>query len=109
MNIWRGFLCAISVCILLIANAAAQPAAQIRPTVRIHQSIDESQSVTVRGNVHPLLAAAFAKGASTAVEDSTPMEDMILHLKSDPDQEAQLAQLIAGQSDPKSPLSIAST
>ena len=87
-----------------IAHAAAQTPTLGHPTARITQSIDEFATVRLPGNVHPLAVAAIASGASTQVDDSTPMNHMILHLKSDSSQEAQLAQLLAEQNDPNSPL-----
>ncbi len=62
--------------------------------------VDDSERVTLGGNVHPAVAAA---SATSAVDDSTPMEHMVLLLKGNAAQEAALAQLIEGQNDPKSP------
>jgi uncharacterized membrane protein len=66
---------------------------------RITAAIDESNTVTINGNVHP---AAASSPSSEAADDSTPMEHMILFLKGDANQEAQLEQLIAAQNNPKS-------
>jgi subtilase family serine protease len=66
---------------------------------RITKNIDESNLVTISGNVHPLVAAA---NSSEAADEGMPMEHMILFLKGDAGQEAQLEQLIAAQNDPKS-------
>jgi subtilase family serine protease len=50
--------------------------------------------------MHPLVAGS----PSSPVDDFTPMQHMILYLKGDTTQEAALAQLVAQQHDPKSPL-----
>ncbi len=86
----------------LSTEAFAQTAQAIaRPQARILKAIDNTDRVTLRGNVHPFAAIATA---SQAVEDSTPMERMVLMLKGDTTQEAALEQLIAAQNDPKSSL-----
>jgi hypothetical protein len=56
---------------------------------RITKNIDESNLVTISGNVHPLVAAA---NSSEAADEGMPMEHMILFLKGDAGQEAQLEQ-----------------
>jgi len=71
------------------------------PKARILTPIDDAERVTLGGNVHPMVAAAKSL---QAVDESTPMEHMVLLLKGDATQEAQLAQMIARQNDPKSPL-----
>ena len=88
--------------LLLAAEAAGQaPTTSFaQPHARILQSIDEFTTVTLGGNVHPLAAASVSQPA----EAFTPMEHMVLFLKGDATQEAQLAQLIAQQNDPKSPV-----
>jgi hypothetical protein len=53
-------------------------------------------ATSLRGNVHPLTAASAAKTLNSEI----PMEQMILSLKPDPAQEAELAQLIAAQNSP---------
>jgi uncharacterized membrane protein len=75
-------------------------AAQIVPQDRITQQVDESVSITLTGNVHPLVAQATT---STPADFATPMEHMVLHLQASTEQEAQLAALIAQQADPQSP------
>jgi uncharacterized membrane protein len=78
----------------------AQTPALAHPHERIVQNVDDARSVTLFGNVHPAVAA----NASTAANESTSMEHMILFLKGDATQEAELAALIAQQNDSKSPL-----
>ena len=86
----------------LVDRAVAQSITSLaQPQARVLQSINEFNTVTLAGNVHPLVATA---SLSIAADDSTPMEHMVLFLKGDATQETQLAQLIAQQNDPKSPL-----
>ncbi len=92
----RGILA--SLC--LAGYAAGQTPSLPQPHARIVERVDENKTVTLRGNVHPLAAS----GSSEPVDESTPMEHMILFLKGDASQEAQLAQLVAQQNDAKSPL-----
>jgi subtilase family serine protease len=80
--------------------AGAQTPSVAHPQVRILQNVDDASSVMLLGNVHPAVAAS----ASTVAGEATPMEHMILFLKGDTTQEAQLAALIAQQNDPKSSL-----
>jgi subtilase family serine protease len=68
------------------------------PRQRVVERIDENRSFSLRGNVHPL-----AGGASKSLNMEIPMEQMILSLRPDPAQEAELEQLIAAQNNPKSP------
>ena len=88
--------------LLFAAEAAGQaPATSFaQPHARILQSVDEFTTVTLGGNVHPVAAATPSQPADAF----TLMEHMVLFLKGDATQEAQLAQLIAQQNDPKSPL-----
>src|ERR1700686_4373257 len=54
---------------------------------RITQAIDETQLVTLKGNVHPLAQPEFDKGA---VPSSQPMKRMLLLLQRSPEQQAAL-------------------
>jgi len=87
--------------VLLGSNAVAQTPTFAQPHARIIQSIDESATTTLRGNVHPM---AGARNLSTDADPGTPMQHMILQLKPDATQNSQLERLIAQQHDPKSPL-----
>ena len=91
----------VAASILLVLSASAQTLTLAAPHARLVQEVDETRTVTLVGNVHPLVAMA---NSSTEVDGALPMERMILHLKVDTTQETQLAQLIAQQNDPKSPL-----
>jgi subtilase family serine protease len=79
------------------ASAAPQSAAV---PARITQAIDETQLVTLKGNVHPLVRAAFDQGA---VVDSMPMNRMLLMLKRSMEQESALTQLLVDQHNTNSP------
>lgn len=63
--------------------------------------IDETQVVTLRGNVHPLARAEFDEGA---VDPDLPLERMLLVLKPSPSKQAALDDLAEKQQDPSSPL-----
>ena len=63
-------------------------------------AVDETQSVTLEGNVHPLARAEFDQGA---VDDDTQLDRMLLALQSLPAQQAELDALVAAQQDPDSP------
>jgi hypothetical protein len=80
--------------------AAGQAPGPVQPRAQIVRSVDDSVTVTLKGNVHPLVANA---SVSKAVDGDTPMEHMILYLKADPTRQAELEQFIAQQHDPKSP------
>lgn len=84
----------------LSGYVAGQTLSAPQPHARILQRIDEDNTVTLRGNVHPLAASS----SSEALDETIPMERMILFLKGDASQEGELTQLVAQQNDPKSPL-----
>jgi uncharacterized membrane protein len=102
MHSRTSFTPVILASLIFVAEAAGQaPATSFaQPHARILQSVDEFNTVTLGGNVHPLAAATLSQPADAF----TPMEHMVLFLKGDATQEAQLEQLIAQQGDPKSPL-----
>jgi subtilase family serine protease len=66
----------------------------------ITRAVDDSQRVTLRGNVHPMARAEYDKGAAPS---TMPMSHMLLILKRSPDQEAALQALNAQQQDKTSP------
>ena len=72
--------------------------AQVGP--RIVGTPDNSALVRIPGTTHPLAGTAKEIGRAPT---SLPMERMLLHLASSPEQEAALAQLLAEQQDPDSP------
>jgi pseudomonalisin len=101
MNSRDSFFRAMLASLLLAGCAVAQSPTFAQPRARILESVDDTARVSLRGNIHPLVTASRM---SQPADDGTPMEHMILFLKGDDTQEAQLAQLIAQQHDPKSAL-----
>jgi hypothetical protein len=69
------------------AQAAAIPA-------RITQTIDETQLVTLKGNLHPLARPEFDQGIAPP---DLPVQRVLLVLKRSPDQESVLTQLLSDQ------------
>jgi pro-kumamolisin-like protein len=103
----RGVLFAVSLSLFLFAGlrlAVQSASAQSSPSksvavqkglpARITEAIDETNRVTLRGNVHPLARPEFDRGA---VADSQPMTRMLLLLQRSPEQEAALRQLMDEQ------------
>ena len=78
------------------AVAASQTGAN-----RIVVPIDETQAVTLLGNVHPFARSEFDLGA---VSGETRLERMLLQLEPSAAQQAELDALVEAQHDPKSPL-----
>jgi subtilase family serine protease len=66
----------------------------------VTRAVDESQLVTLHGNVHPMARAEYDQGA---VATTMPMNHMLLVLKRSPQQETALENLIAQQADQNSP------
>jgi subtilase family serine protease len=67
---------------------------------RITQSVDNQRLVRLRGTTHPLATAANDRGR---VAGELAMDRMLLAIKSSPEQETALEQLLAEQQDPFSP------
>ena len=61
---------------------------------RVIEQIDETRTVHILGNVHPLARAEFDRGA---VAESQPMTRMLLLLQRSPEQETALRQLLDAQ------------
>jgi subtilase family serine protease len=66
---------------------------------RIVTAVDETKMVTLAGSTHRLAVPQYDQGA---VEDSMPMEHMLLQLRRTPEQEAALKQTIDELQDPHS-------
>jgi pseudomonalisin len=77
---------------------AQLPFVQVRD--RITSFVDDEQTVTLRGNVHPLAAARYDAGA---VAPDFPMDRMLLTLQPDTTQQDALNQLLDAQLNPESP------
>jgi len=80
-------------------NASGAQAAPAVPA-RITQAIDDTQLVTLKGNVQLQARPEFDKGP---VSDAQPMKRMMLLLRRSPEQQAALTQLMAGQLSKESP------
>ncbi|MBV8514763.1 MAG: Ig-like domain repeat protein, partial [Acidobacteria bacterium] len=78
---------------------AVQVSQTPRIPARVTQSVDDSNRVTLRGNVHPMARAAFDRGA---VPDSQLATRVDILLKRSDDQEAALRQLLDQQQDKSS-------
>jgi pseudomonalisin len=77
---------------------AQPPFVQVRD--RITRFIDDEQTVTLRGNVHPLAIAQYDAGV---VAPDFPMDHMLLTLLPDDAQQDALNQLLDAQHNPESP------
>jgi hypothetical protein len=93
-----------------LSGAAHHTAAQIptefisqfpAPAVRIASPVNDDQSITLRGNRHPLANAANDQGEVPADQ---PLHRTLLLLRRSPAQDAALANLLSAQQDPGSPL-----
>jgi pseudomonalisin len=71
------------------------------PTNRVAARINETQVITVQGNVHPMARGDFDQGVVNA---DTPLEQMVLQLEPSAAQQAALDALVEAQHDPHSPL-----
>lgn len=84
---------------LVLAGCSALALAQAS-THRVGRLIDERQSVTMEGNVHPLARAEFDRGM---VSSDTRLERMVLVLKPSASRQAELDAMVGAQHDPQSP------
>ncbi|HEY0783180.1 MAG TPA: protease pro-enzyme activation domain-containing protein [Thermoanaerobaculia bacterium] len=87
-----------AVLIALCAWAVNAPAARAAGSRIV---VDEADRVVLHGNVHPFAQKAFEVGRADA---SLPMERIILSLKLREGAKARLDHLLAGQTNPASPL-----
>jgi len=81
---------------MLVSFAGAQPTGN-----RVVGRIDDSQVVTLTGNVHPMARGEFDRGA---VSGSMRLEQLVLELEPTAAQQAELDALVEAQHDPGSPL-----
>jgi subtilase family serine protease len=82
--------------LLLAALSAIVATPAFARTPRV---LDDNDTVTLPGNVHPHARPEFDRGAT---DPSLPMERMILTLRRPSDKEAQLESLLSKQQDPSS-------
>lgn len=84
-------LCALSLMLLVTPSTHAQKSGI---PARIKESVDDTRTVKLQGNVHPFARQENDRGA---VADSQPMQRMLLLLHRSPEQEATLRQLLDSQ------------
>lgn len=89
---WTGLVCGL----MLVSFAGAE-----QPTSRIVRPIDETEVVTLQGNVHPLARGEFDRGA---VSGEMRLEQLVLELEPSSTQQAELDALVEAQHDSASPL-----
>jgi hypothetical protein len=77
----------------LIATPAVQAQTHAVPS-RVTAEVDDTRTVQLKGNVHPLARPEFDRGA---VADSQPMTRMLLTLQRSAEQETALQQLMDAQ------------
>jgi hypothetical protein len=99
-----ALLAAVALCFWMSMDARAQApdataAEQAVSPARITQTLDESDLVTLKGNVHPLARPEFDQGA---VSDGLQLHRMLLLLQRSPDQEAALQKLLDEQQNKSS-------
>src|SRR5450432_3467208 len=95
-NILRGTLGA-SLGILFCLSAGAQTPFR-KPA--IVEAVNESRLVTLAGNIHPLATPQNDRGP---VDDSLPLDHLLLQLKRTPEQDAAARKFLDEQQDPQSP------
>src|ERR1700691_4513299 len=99
----RNFLyvfVAFAVVAVLFSGARKMLAQSSLPPSMITRAVDDTQRITLRGNVHPLARAEYDQGAAPT---NMQMNHMLLVLKRSPEQETALETLIAQQADKNSP------
>src|SRR5580692_2500789 len=82
-----------SLSLALIATPAVQAQTRSVPS-RVTAAVDDTRTVQLKGNVHPLARPEFDRGA---VADSQPMTRMLLTLQRSAEQETALQQLMDAQ------------
>jgi Pro-kumamolisin, activation domain len=80
----------------VILFAASRAGSELQ---QITQPIDNSKLVVLRGNTHPLARPEFDRGP---IARTQPVNEVMLLLKSTPEQGAELNELLAEQQDPGS-------
>ena len=94
MRTTSSVLCAALVALLLSMGTLVTQAQSQRVPARIVAKVDDTRTVELKGNVHPMARPEFDRGA---VADSQPMSRMLLMLQRSPQQDAALQQLIEAQ------------
>src|ERR1017187_10111675 len=91
---------AVSFTILFSAFFSIVSQSSAQPADRIQAAIDDSRTVPLASNRHPLARAEHDLGPAAP---ETRLERMILVLQSDAAQQQELAELLDAQHDPRSP------
>src|SRR5215471_11896593 len=84
----------------LFTFVSVTPTSAQAPKRLVTQEINETQRVTLGGNVHPWARAEFDQGA---IADAQPVNRIYLLLNRTPEQQASLDKLMAEQVDTNSP------
>ncbi|HWZ97338.1 MAG TPA: protease pro-enzyme activation domain-containing protein [Candidatus Dormibacteraeota bacterium] len=92
--------CVAALATMLCTLAVSPYAAAQAPKRLVTQSVDESQRVVLRGNVHPMARPAFDQGA---IDDAQPVNRIYLLLNRSAEQQAALDKLMLEQMDATSP------
>ncbi len=80
--------------VVLLFTGAAVNAQKSQVRSRVTAAVDETRTVKVQGNVHPMARSEFDRGA---LGDSTPMTRMLILLQRSTDQEQALRQVMEDQ------------
>jgi Pro-kumamolisin, activation domain len=95
MKIRTKAMCAILGALAIALCGMSPIQAQTRPVpARVTAQVDDTRTVQLKGNVHPLARPEFDRGA---VADSQPMTRMLLTLQRSAEQETALQQLMDAQ------------
>jgi subtilase family serine protease len=97
MHILNGIRESIRFLVIVLVVAGVFGTAQALAAGRV---IDDSDTVTLTGNVHPLARQEFDTGRAPSL---LPMKQMILVLRRSADKQAELDRFLAGLQDPSSP------
>ncbi|HST12106.1 MAG TPA: S53 family peptidase [Terriglobales bacterium] len=85
---------------LLTLSVALSAFSQTRAVNRISQAIDDRDTISLRGNVHPMLQKATDQGR---MDGNTKLEGVSLVFKRTAEQDAAVEKLLADQQNPNSP------
>ena len=99
-SLFAAGLAALAIAARVEAQSSNAVSAQAGPRTRITQAINDTQLVTLHGNVHPLARSEFDQGV---IDFSRPVTRMLLLLQRSPEQEAALDKLMEEQQTPSSP------
>jgi hypothetical protein len=88
-------LCRVLLCVVTtVAGSTSLQAQKSAVPSRVVEAVDDTRTVVLKGNVHPLARAANDQGA---LADSQPLTRMLLLLQRSPEQESALRQLMDAQ------------